>query len=784
MRAEAALTGVWGDLYSITGHSSGSGSGSSKDKPEKLAVENKADDGVVVKKTRRATAAPTGSIDKEEAKQQLRRQAALDKADQAILLVNQAKKSLASESGLFAYKSQQLKDMTDKVQKCLKVENLPYYSHDWDATQPPTHGVTVMRSLQAAEKALTHLRVMIRGNLDEPVEPSSLLSSLRALSCMGWPIHWKAFECVIKTAVFHAARDFNWAEVCAILADEQPLETTETETEREISMRCFTDAMRSNLLAANVEEATAAMAIQRAVKCLIESEVVSVLDALIGKECPSELNWVRCHDLCGLMLAAPFGNSLGVKSQLENIQTLCSVATGKLSARAVGAAALKAAIEAVKSSTEFWKLFNTNRGGLALLAANDSVLTQMDTDALCKSELDALSKAVQTLSETPMDINLFWKSGGEVTLHAQSTVCGLQVKKTSITDKASSEFLNIAAFQAVDTYLSQYMDTLQSAAKAKFVDDIAGPVSVNLEVACNGKEKLRRMEAVKKLECSLASFLSLDTKTQHQFIQSKVNIERIAGKDNAEKFTAVMANTRTIMAKLGSLLPAIRYDIDNDSLGFDDFVFKAIQSLGVDGCTVKTFLEGTNFAKSMTDCISWFLRLLALRQMDVLLKNGYSKPLKAFLSSSISDLIKCSKELEVEVKPNVSALKLQSLFTVFSKLGAGAETYVTSKVLTDASKDAPAADALDVTAFCVMLPGIVSVAKVISSVSAAEKAQKMQSAMTKLLDKKLKEAEQKKTLTTRRLTRRSRLRRLCTSSRTLSPLLVHSMMWYPASRST
>ena len=57
MRAEAALTGVWGDL---TGHSSGSGSGSSKDKPEKLAVENKADDGVVVKKTRRATAAPTG----------------------------------------------------------------------------------------------------------------------------------------------------------------------------------------------------------------------------------------------------------------------------------------------------------------------------------------------------------------------------------------------------------------------------------------------------------------------------------------------------------------------------------------------------------------------------------------------------------------------------------------------------------------------------------------------------------------------------------------------------
>ena len=58
MRAEAALTGVWGDLYSITGHSSGSGSGSSKDKPEKLAVENKADDGVVVKKTRRATAAP------------------------------------------------------------------------------------------------------------------------------------------------------------------------------------------------------------------------------------------------------------------------------------------------------------------------------------------------------------------------------------------------------------------------------------------------------------------------------------------------------------------------------------------------------------------------------------------------------------------------------------------------------------------------------------------------------------------------------------------------------
>ena len=357
-------------------------------------------------------------------------------------------------------------------------------------------------------------------------------------------------------------------------------------------------------------------------------------------------------------------------------------------------------------------------------------------------------------------------------------------EKTSIKDKASSEFLNVADFQAVDTYLSQYMDTLQSAAKAKFVDDIAGPVSVNLEVACNGKEKLRRMEAVKKLECSLASFLSLDTKTQHQFIQSKVNIERIAGKDNAEKFTAVMANTRTIMAKLGSLLPAIRYHIDNGSLGFDDFVFKAIQSLGVDGCTVKTFLEGTNLAKSMTDCISWFLRLLALRQMDVLLKNGYSKPLKAFLSSSISDLIKCSKELEVEVKPDVSALKLQSLFTVFSKLGAGAETYVTSKVLTDASKDAPAADALDVTAFCVMLPGIVSVAKVISSVSAAEKAQKMQSAMTKLLDKKLKEAEQKKTLTTRRLTRRSRLRRLCTSSRTLSPLLVHSMMWYPASRST
>ena len=140
--------------------------------------------------------------------------------------------------------------------------------------------------------------------------------------------------------------------------------------------------------------------------------------------------------------------------------------------------------------------------------------------------------------------------------------------------------------------------------------------------------------------------------------------------------------------------------------------------------------------------------------------------------------------MEVEVKPDVSALKLQSLFTVFSKLGAGAETYVTSKVLTDASKDAPAADALDVTAFCVMLPGIVSVAKVISFVSAAEKAQKMQSAMTKLLDKKLKEAEQKKTLTTRRLTRRSRLRRLCASSRTLSPLLVHSMMWYPASRST
>ena len=747
-RVKDALTGIWGDLFS---GSSGSSASTGKDKGAQDKGKGNDESSSVNTSATQSAKRPRksikdGSTASDGATSQLARQTQIDKAEGVVLLVNQARNGLVTEEGLRATKTTKLTDLHDKVKKCLHIDVLSHYSHDWEPDQPATQGVTLMRELQAAEKILPQATWVARANSsDDLVDPSMLLASLKALGSSGWAVHAKAFEAVVRSAVTKAAKDYNWKELCDLL--------TCGSTDLGINITCYSDILLQRIPTAVDEKE---LVVQREIDNLRGQLICNAAEGLISRtpDVSDEQikTWTRCLDLCTMVLGSSFREALDekVKDKLDHLKLLCSIATGKVTARHVGTTSIDTSVNALQASKcSWWKLFNTNRGGLTLMQCISDKSAQLVADATCQGEYDQACKTLQVLRDESLQVNLFWQ-GGDLNLHAQSTVTALQTKITSIKDKASADLLSSLDFKPLEEYLETYMAKLKEAMGAKFAEDVAGLVSASLDIICTDDTALNKMDALKKVSSCLSSFMN--DKMPHPFIQSSVSLARIFGKGKVDELTTTMTNTRSIMAILGNLKlnGIIQHVIEHRSttLEVSDTIIETVKSLSTaDCCNIdKSFVQGTKLRQSLVGFLAWLRLLLARHVVGALESAGCAKALRAFLTAaSIPELAKHLNALDVKAGAFAS-LKMSKLLPLFVTGDAEHTATLGLQVaIPHGLKDTPA-DALDVMTFCCMLPAMVPLAQLVSVVGTCEKAMKMQTAIKKMFDAKSKKkpAEGKK----------------------------------------